>query len=111
MQFVEIHVLIDSKTEWFNFGGECEKQTPLYFNQLALGLFKNDKTFSGACRPSCADQDYVSLSCVVAGRALAVASPPCPSLCTASSSVDHPPELTYPLYPVYLLFFPPSTLW
>lgn len=75
MQFIEIHVLIDSKTEWFNFGGECEKQTPLYFNQLALGLFKNDKTFSGACRPSCADQDDVSLSCVVAGRALAVASP------------------------------------
>lgn len=42
MQLIEILALIDSDAELFSLGGYYEKLTTLYFNQVALGLFKDD---------------------------------------------------------------------
>ena len=42
MQGIEILALRDSEAELFSLWG-CEKQATLYFNQVALGLFKNEK--------------------------------------------------------------------
>lgn len=45
MQFVDIRVLIDSKTEWFNLGGNVKNRPPYLSTSLLWGYLRMTKLF------------------------------------------------------------------